>query len=429
LKALASARYETSVQQALPVLIDAIRRSTRSAAENPSPETGSGGVSLSDGAWLGGSAIDLVCSLIEGAPKDSGLGEGFFAHLAPALFACLDSAEDRDVLQNGVTCLTLIVRKDCNQLMSWKDENGRSGLDLTLGLIAKLLANQEESGGLAIGDLIIHLFRKTGEAVLPVLPQLLQAMLNSMLTAKTATFTQSLVIPFAFLINNQRDSVLDLLESTKIADRSGLDILVQTWCENAETFQGYWPTRISTLGLVQLFLSERPSLRNLVVKGDMILRAETKNVIMTRSRTRTTPHEFMRIPFPVKALKIIVNDLQSGGEAATLAAGAHSTYDVDSDDGDEDWAEEDKVPKNDEFAFLSEMLGPRGMAFDNDEVLDHNDDDEDLRHDPVSQMDMQAHLRNFIRECATQHPADFTPLVDQLSAKEIMVVQKVIAEN
>lgn len=34
------------------------------------------------------------------------------------------------------------------------------------------------------------------------------------------------------------------------------------------------------------------------------------------------------------------------------------------------------------------MLGPRGMAFDNDEILDDNDDD-DLKNDPVSRMDMQ----------------------------------------
>jgi hypothetical protein len=34
------------------------------------------------------------------------------------------------------------------------------------------------------------------------------------------------------------------------------------------------------------------------------------------------------------------------------------------------------------------MLGPRGMAFDNDEILDDNDDG-DLKNDPVSQMDMQ----------------------------------------
>ena len=57
----------------------------------------------------------------------------------------------------------------------------------------------------------------------------------------------------------------------------------------------------------------------------------------------------------------------------------------------EDWTEEEKLNqgfKEDEFAFLSEMIGPKGMAFDNDEVLDDKDD-EDLKNDPVSQMDLQ----------------------------------------
>lgn len=62
-----------------------------------------------------------------------------------------------------------------------------------------------------------------------------------------------------------------------IEGRSGLDILVNTWCENAETFQGFWQTRVSTLALSQLFLAERPTLQNLMVKGDIIVTAETKN--------------------------------------------------------------------------------------------------------------------------------------------------------
>jgi hypothetical protein len=45
---------------------------------------------------------------------------------------------------------------------------------------------------------------------------------------------------------------------------------------------------------------------------------------------------------------------------------------------------------------LSEMLGPKGVAFDNDEVLDDNDD-EDLKNDPISQMDMT------VRRVTTSH--------------------------
>ena len=95
------------------------------------------------------------------------------------------------MLQNGIATLTLIIRKDINQLIHWSDPTtGQSGLDGVLQVIAKQRQSEDESGGLVIGDLIIHLLRRAGEAVLPVLPQLLEAMVRRMRTAKTATFLQ-----------------------------------------------------------------------------------------------------------------------------------------------------------------------------------------------------------------------------------------------
>lgn len=72
--------YPTVVKQALPTLCSAI------ATAKP------------EESWVASSAIELVSSLVEGSPQ-SGLGEGFFALLAPSLFSCLAEAEDRDVLQ------------------------------------------------------------------------------------------------------------------------------------------------------------------------------------------------------------------------------------------------------------------------------------------------------------------------------------------
>ena len=121
------------------------------------------------------------------------------------------------------------------------------------------------------------------------------------------------------------------------------------------------------------------------------------------------PTEFTRIPFPVKALKIILRELQSGGEAASRRMNASE---ADSDDGvsttpvffldsylrshtqDDDWADDDEVPEGsssraNEMAFLSDLIsGPGGLPFDNDDLLEAADD-EDLKNDPVSQMDMK----------------------------------------
>jgi hypothetical protein len=46
----------------------------------------------------------------------------------------------------------------------------------------------------------------------------------------------------------------------------------------------------------------------------------------------TAPHEFTTLPFHVKALKILLHDVQSGGEAASMMAQGE-TFDADSDDG------------------------------------------------------------------------------------------------
>ncbi|KAF8870248.1 ARM repeat-containing protein [Mucidula mucida] len=367
--------YEVVVKEALPSLCNSL-------SSAPLEES-----------WTASSALELINALIRG---EHAMGEGFFSVLAPHLFKCLAVVEDRDALQNGIVSLTLVVRKDCNQLVSWADESGRSGLDYVLTLVAKLLQGEDESAGLTIGDLIIHLLRRAGDAVLPVLPELLQAMVNRMTTAKTASFVQSLIIPFAFLITHQQDTVLSLLESTNVQGRSGLDILIHTWCENAETFQGFWASRISSMALSQLFMSERPSLQSLMVKGDIIVKPETRNVIMTRSRTKTTPTEFTSVSFPVKALKILVHDLQSGGESATFNA-AGNAADLEEDDDDENWsdAEDGGAPKRDaELEFLSDLIGPKGLAFDNDDILDDTED-EDLKSDPISQMNMQEHLTWF----------------------------------
>jgi importin-9 len=72
--------YETVVKQGLPTLCTSI------------------GSAKPEESWIAGSAIDLVSSLVKGAPE-SGLGDGFFALLAPNLFECLKQAEDRDILQ------------------------------------------------------------------------------------------------------------------------------------------------------------------------------------------------------------------------------------------------------------------------------------------------------------------------------------------
>jgi len=99
------------------------------------------------------------------------------------------------------------------------------------------------------------------------------------------------------------------------------------------------------------------------------------------------PPQFTRVSFPVKALKLLLHELQPNGEAASIAAPT-ARLDAESDDGNSDWSDEEKV-KDDRYAFLADVIGGvGGVPFDEDEVLANNDD-EDLQKDPVSQIDLR----------------------------------------
>ncbi|KAJ1302683.1 hypothetical protein OPQ81_002999 [Rhizoctonia solani] len=407
---LAAASYQATVSQALPSLSTALASASK------------------DETWVTSSALEIITGLMRGVHEGQ-LGQGFFAHLGPALFKSLEETEDRDVIQNGIECLTLIVRKDHTQLAQWHDSAGRSGFDNVISFLARLLQrDQNESGGLVVGDLIIHLFRRSGEQIGPVLPELLQAMVTRIDSAKTATFLQSLIVPFALLIYTQRDNVLNLLESTSVNSKSGLEVLIHAWCENAEMLQGNWPSRISALALCQMFISDRPSLRQIYVKGDIIVKPETRNVIITRSRAKQTPHEYKSVPFQTKALQLIVRELQEmGAEVEPMSAkDVPDTADDDSDEADE-WADEEKLylgMKRDELAFLAgvdledgESDGKGGL------------DDEDLRQDPISKIDMRAHLLQFLKDCATHNVNNFSQVIEELGAEDMLVVRKAITET
>jgi len=230
-------------------------------------------------------------------------------------------------------------------------------------------------------------------------------------------------------MQTQRDIVLDLLESTVVTTptgpKSGLQVLVSAWLENCEAFQGFWTTRISDLGLCQMFLSERPSLAALGVKGDLIIRPETRDIIVTRSRAKQMPIEYTTIPFPAKVIKIILGGLTVDAEPAApgLKLGSTSTTSGDDDDDDEEWADEETVYQgkgiqDDDFGFISDLL-------EEDEFPDDRED-EDLKEDPVSKIDMQAHLFAFLTECVARNINNFSRIVDDLNVEEQMTLQRAL---
>lgn len=153
---------------------------------------------------LPGEAIQLANALIRA--RGEGIEAELVATVTAAILDILQTSDDMDVIQHGVVHLTFLVRKDCRLLAQWyvprftvkesanlthrHDSHGNSGIACIFRLLGRLLEPSfSESGGIFVGDLIMHLFRKAGDAMGPVLGDLLRAIVQRLASAKTATFS------------------------------------------------------------------------------------------------------------------------------------------------------------------------------------------------------------------------------------------------
>lgn len=177
-------------------------------------------------------------------------------------------------------------------------------------------------------------------------------------------------MPFAYLLHQQPDTVLSLLENLTVPGPTGqppqsaLAMLLSHWCDYANDFQGYWNQKVFSVAMAQLYslAAERPALQQVQVKGDLLLTEANTNKIMTRARARASespidhemgrggrvlicnappssdPDQFPPIPFPAKALKLLLHDAQTAAQTSGGEKGVPD--DAVSDDEDDEWADE-----------------------------------------------------------------------------------------
>ena len=380
-----------------------------------------------DTVHIPGEAVQLANAMLK--PRGGPLENEYVATVTVAVMECLQRTDDMDVIQHGMIHLTLVVRKDCDKLVQWHDAEGHNGIARIFTLLGRFLAPTfSESGGMFVGDLIMHLFRKAGSAIAPVLGDLLRAVVNRLSTAILPSFIQSLIIPFAYLFGTEHtEQTIDLLTSfppVNLPDGTStpaLDLVLNSWCETAETITGSWNIRVNDLGLAKLFALPYPAIQNVMVRGDLIITDANRNKIMTRSRTRATPNEYTRVHFPVKALKLLLKDVADTGKGKDKKGAGLD--DIADDDGDEEWDDDDPLGSSnpaDEFGFLSDWLN------DGPGENDAQDDDEDLRADPLAQIDMAQHLTDVLRSCYSSNANGMHEMVNALSDTEKATLRNVL---
>jgi hypothetical protein len=291
------------------------------------------------------SMTELLVYLIQYGPEP--LPAGFVATTLSRLNRLLMVTNEGEVLRPGAECLKYMLIHDHQQVFSWQDENGRSGLEVCLHIIDRLLGSSvSDDSASEIGGVAAELVEKAGRDRLgPFLPQLLQAVANRLVAAQKTPLIQSLTIVFARLSIVGAADVVEFLGAIQIDGQSGLELVLAKWLENSVEFAGYDAIRQNVIALSKIYSLDDARVAQTMVKGDQIVGDSDR--IMTRSRARLNPTKYTSVPASLKILKVLVEELKSasGSGLAPLAgaAAAAAAAEADDDEDDDGWEDEDNV--------------------------------------------------------------------------------------
>lgn len=296
-------------------------------------------------------ATELLSDLVQYGSEP--LPAGFVATTLPKLSRLLMTSTEGEVLRPGAEAVKYMLMHDHHQVFGWHDESGRSGLEVCLLIIDRLLGSSvEDNAASEVGGLAAELVEKAGQERLgPFLAQLLQAVATRLASAQAAPFIQSLILVFARLSLVGAHDVVEFLSQIQIEGQSGLQVVLGKWLENSINFAGYDEIRQNVIALSKLYSLNDPRIAQTQVKGDLIPNTATEGRIMTRSRAKQNPDTYTVIPATLKILKVLIEELlsASGAQGAASAAAAAVAEFADADllsedgegGGDDDGWEDD----------------------------------------------------------------------------------------
>ncbi|KAK4494691.1 hypothetical protein PRZ48_014047 [Zasmidium cellare] len=281
-------------------------------------------------------AAELLSVLSENGSKP--LPQGFVTTAMPRLSRLLLESQDDELLKSATAAVKHMVHHDPDQVFAFQEQSGKTGLEVLLVIIDRLLNPAVDDNGAAeVGGLAAELVEKAGSEKLgPYLMQLLQAVAQRLATAQQAQFIQSLILVFARLSLISAAEVVNFLADVRVGDESGLEVVVRKWLENSINFAGYDDIRQNVAALSKLYELNDPRIAAIQVKGDMIVPKSDR--IMTRSRAKQQPDQYTIVSAQLKIIKVLVEELLS---ASGTNRGLEAAAAAGDEDGDEDGDWED----------------------------------------------------------------------------------------
>lgn len=343
-------------------------------------------------------ATDLLAVLTENGSEP--LPPGYVAASLPKLNRLLMATTEGGVLRPGAEAIKFMLMHDHQQVFEWHDESNRSGLEVCLIIIDKLLGPTiEDNAASEVGGLAAELVEKAGQERLgPYLEQLLRAVASRLASAEAAPFIQSLILVFARLSLVGAQDVVEFLSQIEINGQNGLQVVLGKWLENSINFAGYDEIRQNVIALSKLFSLNDPRVVQTMVKGDLIIPKSDR--IMTRSQAKLNPDQYTLIPAPLKILKVLIEELLSASGVNRLAAAAAEYGDDEDDEGNDDDGWEDVLDL--------------GLASTRKELMAYGEGSYSRQPDDET----QAYLANFFVRCSEQNLGSYQQLHPLLTDEE-----------
>ncbi|XP_029213390.2 importin-9-like isoform X1 [Acropora millepora] len=350
------------------------------------------------------------------------LSEPLLNSVFPVVVNTILASDDNSVLQSGGQCLRAFVFVSPEQIISWRDSQGTSAISYIVRATSHLLdPRAPEFTASFVGRLVTTLIKNLGNNLGEHLDLLLRGVLSKLQQAETLSIIQSLVLAFLHLMNTQLERTLDFLSGVPDpTGKSALEYVIKIWCARQPEFFGVYDSKVSTMALcnvLQFFVNTGDKrLSSVIVKGERIIPQDEvfssrfNTGIRTRSRAAKIPEQWTMIPVPVKLFKLIINELGTLLESAAATSGENGDGESDDGEGWEDVDDEEEhidVGSGSAFAPASDFVG-----FDLDDVEDEDEDDPEVKNDPLYLMDLQNHLIKFLQNFAQQqcYPTYFQAL-------------------
>ena len=261
---------------------------------------------------LKGIVLDVLSSLVRSSPPP--LSDQLLLTMFPAAIQVTLTTDDNTVLQAGGECLRSYIATAPEQVASFTDNQGKSGV-LHIIAVAEHLLNPSgsEFSATFVGRLVTTLIQKIGPNMLgDNLDLLLKAVLSKLQGAQTLSVVQSLLMVYAHLFNSQLEPVLQFLSNVPgPSGNSALHFVMSEWVAKHNNFYGSYESKISTMALAKLLqhgvTTNDSRLGEMMVAGDMI-HSEGR---VTRSARRNNPQQWTQVPLLAKLLKLLINEIEN----------------------------------------------------------------------------------------------------------------------